>query len=633
MDEKQLGKWSFGFILLLVVGTAPQISLGQVDSQGVLQQLESARQLPSIDLKAEEAAARGEFAAAWGDFKRYLDGSGPAVRASWEAFLDWRNLDLLGTSQPKLSEDVLEKLRKQFRQNVAGLEYQPCARVRAALDRLAGVAMRMEFEDIKVAYGTKLDELSAALQSQNTKREETTRVDAVAALDWLGRTRLAPRLVDQVLAGHRQPNLIISVSSGMTMHAVQEPVDDTRPVEDVILGTQICGTARTTGTVTICPANCAGSGQLNILMNAIACSSNMGYNGPATIVSRGATTVRAVRPLFITRNGLSAGPSVAECSTSTVIDDIQTRSRLINRIAWKKAGQSQGEAELVASDHAETRAETSFDERTQTLIDEANVNFREKFLTPLARVDSNPEVFDFSSTDSALRIEARVAKNWHFAAASSPPSVPNFDVVVRLHDTFVGNASENVLGGFTLTDEKLAQLMQEFTGNVPEELQITEDKDPWSITFASYQPFGMEVSGNQVRIIVRGKRFSRAERVIRNSVDISATYIVERTAVGTKLVRQGDVLVEFRKQKGTLNTQQIAFRGFMRKKFENLFKPEFVSEGLEPKGKFARIGRLQIAQIVAENGWLVLGWNRAPAQATTPLNGPAVASALQPVTR
>src|SRR5204863_3886753 len=110
--------------------------------------------------------------------------------------------------------------------------------------------------------------------------------------------------------------------------------------------------------------------------------------------------------------------------------------------------------------------------RTQTLIDEANANFRDKFLTPLARLDSHPEAFDFSSDASALRIVTRVAKAWHFAAASPPPAVDNHDVVVRLHDTFVGNASENVLGGFTLTDEKLAQLMQELTGNVPEELQI-----------------------------------------------------------------------------------------------------------------------------------------------------------------
>lgn len=633
MDEKQLGKWEFGLFLLFLIAFTPRIVVAQAGSPPFFQQVESARSFPSVDLKADEAEARGEFALAWGDFKRYLDGSGPEVRASWEAFLDWRNLELLGTSQPRLSEDVLEKLRKQFRQNVAGLEYSPFSRVRSALDRLAGVAMRAEAEDIQAAYGVKLTELMTSLQAQLSKREETSRVDAVAALDWLGRTRLAPRLVGQILADHRQPNLIISVSSGMTMHAVQEPVDDTRPVEDVILGTQICGTARTTGTVTIYPAPCANSGQLNILMNAIACSSNTGYNGPATILSRGATSVQVVRPLFITREGLTAGPSVASCSTSTVIDDIQTRSRLVNRIAWKKAGQSKSEAESVASDHAETRAETSFDERTQTLINEANQNFREKFLTPLARLDANPETFEFSSHESALRIDARVAKGWHFAAASPPPTVPNYDVVVRLHDTFVGNASENVLGGFTLTDVKLAQLMQDLTGNVPEELQITEDKDEWSITFASYQPFGMEVSGNQVRIIVRAKRFSRGDRVIRNSVDISATYMVERTAKGTKLVRQGDVAVDFRKQKGTLNTQQIAFRGFMRKKFENLFKPEFVSEGLEPKGKFARIGRLQIAQIVAENGWLVLGWNRAPAQVTTPLNVPAVASALQPVTR
>lgn len=632
MQEKQLRNWIFGFFFLSGLGFAPQMAFGQTASPELLERLAAARQLPTVDMAAEEIAARSEFTAAWTDFKSYLDSSGPGIRASWEAFLPWGVLERIANTPVKLDdEDVVERLRRLFRQNVAGLELAPFARVRKALDRLGGVAMRFKDDDaakLGNAYGGKIDELIESLKAQNAQRLEANRVDSVAALDWLGRTRLAPALVEQVLAGHRQSNLIITVSSNMTRHAIQEPVDDTRPVEDVILGTQICGMARTTGTVTICPAPCQTAGQLNILMNAIACSSNTGYNGPATIFTRGATTVQAVRPLYVTKDGLSAGASVAQCSTNTVIDDIQTRSRLVNKIAWNKAGKSKSEAEAIASDHAETRAENSFDERTQTLINEANQNFRDKFLTPLARFDSHPEVFNFSSSESALRIEAQLAKPWHFAASTPPPACDNLDVVVRLHDTFVGNASENALGGYTLTDEKLAQLLQDFTGNVPEELQITQDKDPWAITFASYQPFGMEVSGNQVRMVIRGKRFSRDRTVIRQQIDISATYLVEKTANGTRLVRQGEVSVDYPKIKRTLNVQEVTIRQFMRKKFDNLFKPEFVSEGIQPKGKFAKIGRLQIAHIVAENGWLVLGWNRAPALPTPNSTTPNVATAM-----
>lgn len=630
MHEKRLRNWIFGFFFLLGLGAAPKMALCQVAAEDLLQRLAAGRQLPHFDPVGDEAAARTEFTAAWNDFKTYLDGSGPGIRAGWEAYLPWALLERIANTPVRLDdEDVVERLRRLFRQNVAGFELAPFARVRSALDRLGGVAMRFKENDaakLGAAYAGKIDELLESLKAQNTQRLEATRVDSVAALDWLRRTRLAPGLVEQVLAAHRQPNLIVTVSSGMTGHAVQEPVDDTRPVEDVILGTQICGTARTTGTVTLAPAPCAGAGQLNLLMSAVACSSNTGYNGPATIFSRGATTVNVVRPLYVTKDGLSPGASVAQCSTSTVIDDIQTRSRLINRIAWKKAGKSKSEAEAIASDHAETRAEKSFDERSATFIAEANQNFRDKFLTPIARFDSQPEEFRFSSTASALRIEAQVAKPWHFAAASSPPACDNFDVVVRLHDTFVGNASENALGGYTLTDEKLAQLLQDFTGNVPEELQITQDKDPWAITFASYQPFGMEVSGNQVRLVVRGKRFSRDRTVVRQQIDISATYLVEKTARGTRLVRQGDVSVDYPKIKRTLTVQEVTIRQFMRKKFENLFKPEFVSEGLQPKGKFAKIGRLQIAHIAAENGWLVLGWNRAPALPVAPLVAPVAMS-------
>lgn len=616
MPKRQPFFWLFVFWIALAPVWGAR---GQVADEALLARLaEITAAPPTGDWEADEKAARDEYKAAWEAFTAYLDASGPEVRASWERYLEWRNLNLLANPAVKLNEEVIERLRRQFRQNAAGFEYAPFVRVRNALDRLGGVAMRTENANLAEAYSAKVNALIAALRAQNESVSESTRMDAVAALDWLRRTGLAPNMVDQVLAPHRQPNLIITVGSGMTQHAIREPVDDTQPVEDVILGTQIYATARTTGVVTARPASCNHAAQLNLLLSGVSHSTSVGYNGPATIYSRGATTVEVCRPLFITKDGLVAGSSTACCSTNTVIDDICTRSKLVNRIAWKKAYKSKSEAEAIASDHAETRAERNFDSRSQKLIDEANANLREKFLTPMARIDSQPELLQFSSDERALRIAALVAKPWHFAAPTAPPAVGDFDVIVRLHDTFVGNASENALGGFTLTDEKLAQLMQEYTGNVPEELQITEDKDPWSITFSSYQPFGMEVSGNQVRFVVRGKRFSRADRVIRNSVDISATYLIERTPQGSRLVRQGDVSVEFRKLSGTLSAPQVAFRSFLRKKFENLFKSEFVSEGITPKGKFAKIGRLQIAHIAAENGWLVLAWNRAPAASPTP---------------
>src|SRR5436190_13979899 len=195
MPKSQLAGWLLTTVAVAFLGSSGRSAQGQDDA--LLKKIEAMRTAPASDWAADEAAARGEFSAAWNDFKTYLDASGPAVRSSWEAFLEWQLLQRISDPALKLdgrSIEPLERLRRQFRQNAAGFEYAPFARVRAALDRLAGVAMRSEGGDLAAAYGGKIDELIAALKAQTTERTEATRMDAVAALDWLGRTRTAPGL-------------------------------------------------------------------------------------------------------------------------------------------------------------------------------------------------------------------------------------------------------------------------------------------------------------------------------------------------------------------------------------------------------------------------------------------------------
>src|SRR5687768_16365415 len=78
----------------------------------------------------------------------------------------------------------------------------------------------------------------------------------------------------------------------------------------------------------------------------------------------------------------------------------------------------------------------------------------------------------------------------------------------------------------------------------------------------------------------------------------------------TKLTRQGEVDVKFL-QRERLGALQITFKTFMTRKFEALFKPEFVSEGVVLKGRLARAGRLQVQEINSDQGWLAIGWQLA----------------------
>ena len=61
-----------------------------------------------------------------------------------------------------------------------------------------------------------------------------------------------------------------------------------------------------------------------------------------------------------------------------------------------------------------------------------------------------------------------------------------------------------------------------------------------------------------------------------------------------------------------MGAPQIAFKTFLTRKFEALFKPEIVSEGIALKGQFAKAGKLRVQEISTGKGWAVLGWNLIP---------------------
>ena len=62
-------------------------------------------------------------------------------------------------------------------------------------------------------------------------------------------------------------------------------------------------------------------------------------------------------------------------------------------------------------------------------------------------------------------------------------------------------------------------------------------------------------------------------------MEISASYKLEKSNGGSKLTRQGDVVAEYinKQRQSVLET---AMKSLMRQKFEALFKPEIVSDGL-----------------------------------------------------
>ena len=188
----------------------------------------------------------------------------------------------------------------------------------------------------------------------------------------------------------------------------------------------------------------------------------------------------------------------------------------------------------------------------------------------------------------------------------------------------VNNTAETLVGGMYLSDERLVELMRKLEMEIPDELTITPDKEPWAMTFTQRLPFSARFADDTVTLAIRGSQFRRGGpadgQVLDRPMEISATYQLAVGQLGARLTRQGEVNVDFLRvqdgqlvrDEGRLSATQIGFRTFMRRKFEAMFKSEIASQGLTlPEQLQERLGQLRLAAVSARDGWVLAGWNVA----------------------
>ena len=171
------------------------------------------------------------------------------------------------------------------------------------------------------------------------------------------------------------------------------------------------------------------------------------------------------------------------------------------------------------------------------------------------------------------------------------------------------NTAVNAIGGMTVTDERAQELVKEITAEVPEELRIKQDEDPWAITLDLQRPLRIEFDDDKVVIAIRARRFLRGEQEVRKMTQIAATYQLSINNGRAQLRRVGGVEVTYPDKEGDrLSLTELRNKTFMTNKFEGLFKQELGGEGIQLTDRWAKLREMSMKHISADDGWLTLGW-------------------------
>ncbi len=568
-------------------------------------------------ISSEEVDVRRKrLRTALAELDEHMLASGISSAYKRKSFLQWDELEAELAAESGPTRKVLRKVEANFYQNKKGLEHEKFLAARQAL-RAFTDALTFSSSDQSSKYVEQnLNLLTTQLETFQAA-PNTDDAEAIGRiLGWLERYGQAEEVVRMVRQYHSRPNLFLMFSEDMLKTGVEMDIDEGLRIRELILGTSIYGNARMKGKVTLDLIPSADRAAIDIVLGGTTYSNNVGYNGPVKIYSNSNTSINARQRLFLTSDGLSCNRARASCRTRTNITSIKASRRLVQNIAWNKARQAKPKAESIASSRAGQKVRARIEEQVGVMMNRGNQVFEDRLQKPLIRRDGWPSVFKFNTTEDSLHLTMQESPADRLAAPDQPPALlPGSDFAVELHESFIGNMCQVMMAGVTLTDQRMEELATDLLGRNPEELGIMGN-DSWSITFADSRPVNARFEGDLARIVIRGKKFSRGSQSISEPAEISATYRLEKGPGGIRMTRQGDVQVKFIGSEN-LGGRQTAMKVFLQKKFENLFKPEIVSEGLALPGGWAKQDPMRLSQLQCDGGWLVLAWRATLREART----------------
>lgn len=562
-------------------------------------------------------AARRELIAAATRLGRYLD-TGGANGRSWKRYLLWDEMQSqLRAPAPDLAE--LEKVYLRYLADHAGLELPRWRNVAVALRAYLDLAAGLAESRSKSSFESRLTELADRLEAFAASGEAEELERAATALGWLERRRQAPELVRRVRRRLSQPNLYVNLSDSLISSAARRSIDESEPVSDVILGTQISGRGRTVGSVLVKLIPSRDSALLETVLEGVNYARTVGVNGPARIGSTSRTRLIGRQRMLLDAQGFRAWAPESVASAQSQIHGVWSTKhglvdRLVRHVAWKRIPRQKRQSEAIASRHAEQRLNRRLAAELNRELGASNADFLEKFRNPLVRLNEFPSRFDFSTSANELRFVMLKDGLGRLAAPIAPPEAHSGpDLLVRFHESLPNNFAQGLLAGKTLDRTQFEQLSIRYLGRFPTELEDEDKpKGPWSITFASQAPVTVRIGQSTAAITIRGRQFASDVRRFDEPMNITARYRLSRESGAIKAVREGELEIfppGFTPNAGRqLPTRLIGFRNLLKHRFEKIFAPEIVSEGLILPGRWRRLGKLELTELQTDGGWLLLGW-------------------------
>ena len=574
----------------------------------------------------------------------------------WKEYLRW---DLL---EPHFQDDVainrqslenLDAVLRRFHSDQPGLETPVFLQTARAIERYRELAFWNALtrrRDTSAIYETYVKRLQVQLRRHlEDPTVETTRQvgKALGMIEYQGQ---APWLLETIRSRYRRPNIVAQVSVA-ALNDLAEPISQSQPVRDFVLGAKVRGTALTSGEVKLASMESPDHISLEIQLAGHITTKTVGYKKPVRVRTTGHTDYSATKQLLISDERFYATPANVSARARNHVHSVRKTGgdfgrQLIEKIAWKKVLKKKAQTERITEKKARRRLSEKFDERVFTALTEGREKYEQKLRMPMLRRGFVPEEVHFASNAGALLAQVSLATGRQLSTDTNPPpkDIRN-DVTVQVHETAINNYLPFILSGVGMRQDAadepsrlegdvppwLKKLAEEDTGLVPEdsqeevEEQLEEDFKPYELVFNSEHPASVSFDKNRLvvrlRFAVLKTSLDEDEKPLENW-DFLVTYQVTRRDNSIVLVRDGQIEVfptGFDPRWDTRMTgKQVGYRNNLAK---NINKKAARGEGFPaeivvPELKLTDADNdedqpertFQLQQLECDDGWLTIGY-------------------------
>jgi hypothetical protein len=386
----------------------------------------------------------------------------------------------------------------------------------------------------------------------------------------------------------------------------------------VIRGTQVTGKEHTVGQVTVELIPRDDFAEIDTIFMGRIVSDTVGRNGPAVVYSESTTGVATRKAIKIDAERVWTEKAQTNAKTSTRIKGVQTTrgGAMVAQQARQQVQAQKRQSEIDAARRTEKRTNQRIDAEIDKEISQLAADYQDKFRKPLLDRDLFPQQLRFHSTERALHATVLHGGLTRMGAVGPPPAIENErDLVVRLHESILNNFAAASLGGMIVEEETLRTQVTDLLGSTPTWLEVDEETQPWTITFAQRGPLSITFAEEGFVVTLRGREYYRGDTSY-PGMNVTAEYKIQRTDEGMKAIRQGDLLVlppGFKPGGGKqLSARQQVLRTLLEERFGNMFTEEIVPEPIALSGNWEAAGDLTLVDWKASNGWTVLSWQRTP---------------------